>query len=107
MVKEIFPEDFAALYKENEALNLIDVREEDEYEEMRLEKATLVPLSQLSETFLTTFDKEKPLFIICHSGSRSFYAAQILSKWGFKETVNVVSGIIGAVNQGLDVKRGK
>ena len=49
-MKEITFNDFYQLYQ-NEQLFLVDVREVDEFESLRLEGARNLPLSQLADTY--------------------------------------------------------
>jgi len=42
---------------------------------------------------MQTFDKGKPLLLICAVGGRSFAAAQLLSRSGFKEVYNLDKGL--------------
>ncbi|BCX79558.1 rhodanese-like domain-containing protein [Campylobacter sp. 19-13652] len=39
------------------------------------------------------FNKDEPLYVICHSGVRSQAAAQILARVGFKEPVSLDGGV--------------
>lgn len=58
-MKEITFNDFYQLYQ-NEQLFLVDVREVDEFESLRLEGARNLPLSQLADTY-EQLDKEPAL----------------------------------------------
>lgn len=63
-------------------LNIIDVRETDEYQHFgHIPGASNVPLSELT-TRLDEFEKGKEYYLICQSGSRSNMAAQFLSTQG-------------------------
>ncbi|MCG8583195.1 MAG: rhodanese-like domain-containing protein [Pirellulales bacterium] len=70
---------------------LIDVREQDEWDEGRLKHATLVPLSQLKDAaerdnakaVKGKLPKKKIVYCHCRSGGRALVAGKILAKWGF------------------------
>lgn len=79
------------------SLQMVDVRTEGEYMTGALPGSRLVTWSSWSpQSFLgsmQTFDKEKPLLLICAVGGRSFAAAQLLSRNGFKEVYNLDKGL--------------
>ncbi|MER2226199.1 MAG: rhodanese-like domain-containing protein [Carnobacterium sp.] len=72
-------------------LPLVDVREDNEWEEGHLEGAIHVPLSALSSV-KQKLDKNEEYYVMCHSGARSSMACQELAKEGYKVT-NVMGGI--------------
>ncbi|QKF63909.1 rhodanese-like domain-containing protein [Campylobacter corcagiensis] len=84
---------------------IIDVRTHKEFDITgTLKGAYKIPLttedhSQIRTEFLddvlsSGIDKNKPVYVICRSGVRSRYAAQILSKNGFKKVINLNGGIL-------------
>ncbi|MGM0124771.1 hypothetical protein IGI37_002165 [Enterococcus sp. AZ194] len=90
MFKTISMPEFYQLSKQNQ-LNVIDVREADEYVVEHLSNATNYPLSQLNCQF-KQLDKRQTYYLICQSGSRSMTACQFLSSQGY-EVTNVLGGI--------------
>jgi len=70
----------------------IDVRTPMEYEAGRLKEFINIPLQVLDKA-ITDLDKEKPVVLICESGSRSISAARMLSKAEFSSILNVRGGI--------------
>jgi len=71
---------------------LIDVREPWEYQIAHLETAQLLPLGQIYE-WAQTLDKDAPYVVMCHHGSRSAMACQVLQSLGFKNLSNLDGGI--------------
>ena len=71
-------------------LQLIDVREPDEFEEARVPGALLIPLMTMPDR-LAELDAEAPIYIICASGGRSMNAAEYLSEHGH-DAVNIAGG---------------
>ena len=61
---------------------LIDVREALEYEEGHIDGFINIPLDTLRER-IKELDKEKTVYVNCHSGIRSYTAARILMQNGF------------------------
>ena len=86
---------------------LIDVREPDEYAQGHAPGSTLIPLGQLQQRLheLST-RKDKPIALICRSGSRSGMAQNILEKAGFTKTVNVAGGMNAWAKAGLPMVMG-
>ena len=87
--------DFYQLYQ-NEQLFLVDVREVDEFESLRLEGARNLPLSQLADTY-EQLDKDQLYYVICKSGMRSARACQFLAEQGY-EVINVQGGMTAFEN---------
>lgn len=97
--------EFAA-QREAQGMRLIDVREADEFEVVRVKGAELLPLSQIQRGAKPE-DDGRPVALICKAGSRSAMAAMILESNGFKEVVNVEGGTLAALQAGEDhVERG-
>lgn len=76
-----------------EALNIIDVREQWEYDEANI-GAKLIPLQTLPHRLaeLEQF-KDVELIVHCRSGKRSDTAKNFLEQNGFKNVRNVLGGI--------------
>ncbi|HZH54324.1 MAG TPA: rhodanese-like domain-containing protein [Sphingobacteriaceae bacterium] len=92
-MKEITVQELKAMQDRNEDFQLIDVREDFEYQESNL-GAVHIPLGQiLAEA--DKIDRNKPVVIHCRSGKRSAQAVQILSKReGFDNLSNLKGGIL-------------
>ena len=75
---------------EAKTLNLIDVREADEFASGHLPGAINLPLSDFLERY-GELDKEKSYHIICQSGARSAQACAFLEEEGYDVT-NVAGG---------------
>ena len=73
---------------------ILDVREQDEYDEGHIAGAMLIPYTEIenkAEGMLT--DKDKLILVYCRSGSRSKIASESLSKLGYTN-VKEFGGII-------------
>lgn len=85
---------------------LIDVREQDEYDQVHVKGVELFPLSKLKQGQLPEPDDRK-VAVICRSGGRSQMACQILEKNGWGECTNIDGGTLAAVQAGDEhVERG-
>ena len=79
-----------------DVVNLIDVREQNEWDAARIEAFTLRPLStmhQWSPSLMDDFDPTKPTYVICAAGVRSAKAAAALTDLGFDDVRNVSGGM--------------
>ncbi|WP_414045255.1 rhodanese-like domain-containing protein [Macrococcus equi] len=73
-------------------INLIDVREVNEYEANHISQAKNIPLSVL-EYNIDKFNKDEHYYIICRSGNRSGQACHYLSNFDI-ETTNIDGGML-------------
>ena len=92
--------DFAAK-RDADGLRVIDVREQDEWDEVRVRDAELFPLSKLRGGELPEDDGRR-VALICRSGGRSAMAAQMLEANGFSDVINVEGGTLAALAAGVE-----
>lgn len=76
-----------------EALDIIDVREINEYELGHVPTAQNIPLSSIASEELP-ISKGKEYYVICQSGARSAQACEWFSEKGY-DVVNVMGGTSG------------
>ena len=70
------------------------MREVGEYERGHLEKAKNIPLSELRQR-TQEIPKDKPVYIHCRTGQRSYNAVLALQNLGYTNVVNVTGGFLG------------
>ena len=99
-IRELGPSEAQAWVRETEGVQLLDVRERDEYERVRIPEVTLIPLGEVPDRH-QELDPDRPVLCICAGGVRSMRAAQFLSQQGFKELVNLAGGTKAWVMDGL------
>jgi rhodanese-related sulfurtransferase len=81
---------------------LLDVREEEEWEMGHLEVANFVPLSSLNEGECPEgLDKTMTTYIHCRSGKRVLQAAPLLTKMGFKKIIPLEEGFEALLGEGF------
>jgi rhodanese-related sulfurtransferase len=83
---------------------VIDVRNPDEYEQVRIPGVRLIPLPEL-ESRVDEVPKGEQVFIVCAAGARSLAAAEALNNAGF-DTVSVAGGTNGWVAEGRPYESG-
>ena len=78
-----------------ENLNIIDVREPNEYAEFNI-GAKLIPLGKIQTMQIDEIEhlKEEEIIIHCRSGQRSMVACIFLDTLGFKNTKNLAGGVL-------------
>jgi rhodanese-related sulfurtransferase len=109
-IQTISPIDLMELCRSEENVDLIDVRTPVEYQELYAAPARNVPLDQLDPAvFIHAHNgsPQKPLYMICRSGSRGKQACEMLVKAGYQNVINVQGGTLAWESAGLPVVRGK
>ncbi|NBD22620.1 rhodanese-like domain-containing protein [Paenibacillus glycinis] len=91
---QIQPDAFWRLVQEGklEPEQIIDVREQEEWNYYHLEGSTLMPLSSFQETW-DRIPADKPVYIVCAHGVRSQAACRYLNEKGYSSLANVVGGM--------------
>jgi rhodanese-related sulfurtransferase len=93
MITNISAQQLKELIKNQpEGLEIIDVRQPEEYAEGHIDGAKLIPLGQLPAK-AGEINWTKDVIIYCRSGARSMHAAEFLSAQG-KSVKNLEGGIV-------------
>ena len=92
---EISVEQLKARLDAGEKINLLDVREPQEYAEFNI-GGKLFPLGKIQSMQIEDIEdlRNEEVIINCRSGKRSMIACMMLEQMGFINTVNVVGGIL-------------
>lgn len=91
---DITVQDLKARLDAGEKINLIDVREPNEYAADNL-GGTLIPLGELTYRVDELDDlQNEEVVVYCRSGSRSGMAQQILEENGFTNVRNMTGGML-------------
>lgn len=91
-ISDITPRQLADRIERGDDIQLIDVREEWEWQIARLPGARLIPLGQISAA-APTLDRNREIVLFCHAGVRSLHAAEELAAAGFSRLTNLSGGI--------------
>jgi len=83
----------------NKEAILLDVRTLEEYEEVHLENALLLPVQELSAETLANIGlgaeaKDKEIILYCRSGARSKTAYDIMTSLGYTNVKSVAGGMV-------------
>lgn len=100
-IPEIEPQDLEELLNE---VQIIDVREQDEYDGPlgHVPNARLIPLDSLNER-LDEIDADKPVITICRAGGRSAQATVLLQKEGYLNIASLAGGMLRWRSEGHPV----
>ncbi|MBX7225365.1 MAG: molybdopterin-synthase adenylyltransferase MoeB [Chitinophagales bacterium] len=96
-IKEITVEAFMRMKNEHETFQLIDVREQFEYDLVNME-GELIPLGTLLNN-VNKIAQDKMVVVHCKSGARSARAIQSLQALGFKNLYNLKGGILAYIKE--------
>jgi molybdopterin/thiamine biosynthesis adenylyltransferase/rhodanese-related sulfurtransferase/molybdopterin converting factor small subunit len=93
---DVTPAELAAMMKE---IDLIDIREQQEWNQGYIEGARLVPLSQLHNN-LELIPRDRDVVLYCRSGSRSAHALEMLRAAGYHRAKHLKGGILAWQREG-------
>jgi len=85
-------EDLEATIASGKDILVLDVREAAEFAFNHIPEAISIPLGELEDRF-DELNKEKEIYVICRTGSRSDLASRKLTENGFVNVKNVIPGM--------------
>ncbi|MCP3866585.1 MAG: rhodanese-like domain-containing protein [Gammaproteobacteria bacterium] len=103
-VEEIFPWDLEEQLAEGRDVLILDIREPYEFNVMHIEDSINVPRGVLESAVEWDYEETEPelavardrnIVVVCRSGSRSLLAVATLKMMGFKNIVNLKTGLRG------------
>ena len=103
MIEEISATDLKRRMDEGEDIQLIDVRQPDEWNFARINGAKLIPLGEILNR-MNELDPNRETVIHCKMGGRSARAIAALQRAGFKGELKNLKGGITAWSNEVDPK---
>lgn len=103
-VKEIFPWDLEEKLEAGDDPILLDIREPDEFNAMRIKNSINVPRGILEQSCEWDFEetipdlvkaRDREIIVICRSGNRSVLAAYTMQQMGYENTASLKTGLKG------------
>ena len=79
------------IYDSNPGAILLDVRNQDEYDEGHIDGSTLIPVAELEGRLQELPDKDAVIIVYCRSGRRSAAAFRLLSSSGYTNLYDMQS----------------
>ena len=105
-IPEIQPEEALTHLQSRPEIQLVDVRDQAEYERYHLPGARHIPLGEL-ERRLGELDAQRPVYTVCARGVRSLKGAEVLLRGGFSSVTSVAAGTEGWKERGLPLESGR
>ncbi len=101
MYTEITAKELATFIRNHTDIELIDVREKNEWDQIRIPGAKLIPLSSI-EFRIADIDFSKPVYVFCRTGGRSGRVCAWL-EWQGKSATNVAGSIAALYRDQSDI----
>jgi rhodanese-related sulfurtransferase/glyoxylase-like metal-dependent hydrolase (beta-lactamase superfamily II) len=93
-IERLRAEDLRARSMEDGSLQILDVRERDEWERGHIPGSIHVPYHDI-HSMPDAVDPTRPVAVVCASGQRSAVAASLVARFGGEQVVHVVDGGVG------------
>jgi len=103
-VGSLSTDDYHADYFQQANHTLIDVRTSAEFKTGHIAGAKNIPLDRL-EAGLKKVPKDKPVVLVCRSGSRSRAGGRVLINAGYEQVFNLKGGTVGWELRGNPLKK--
>ena len=91
-MKQLGPTELKARLAAGDKLQLLDVREDWEFQTARIEGSVLIPMGQVASR-IAELDNAAETVVICHHGGRSMQVAGLLEQLGFPNVINLAGGV--------------
>lgn len=91
-IQEFTSEELESLIGEENNIEIIDVREDEEVAQGMIEDAKHIPLQEIPNN-IDSLSKDKHYVLVCRSGARSMRAATYLDEHGYKVS-NLAGGML-------------
>jgi len=106
IARNVSPEEAYGMVAKHDSLYLLDVRTPGEFQQARLEGASLIPIDQLLKR-LAEVPKDRPILVYCAVGSRSAQVVNYLARQGYPEVYNLYGGIYSWAQKGYPIQQGE
>ena len=88
-IKLIIASDAKRLIESGDISQILDIRTKTEYDIGHFPDSIHIPVDKIDKNTVEKLDKDKTTLVYCNTGQRARYAANKLSKLGFKEVVYI------------------
>ena len=97
--------DVDGLHERRESVEILDVREQTEWDEVHIPGSIHMPYHDI-DAVPEALSNGRPVAVICASGRRSVVAASLLQRYGHEHVLHVVEGGVETwANRGYEVER--
>ena len=80
------------LREKDKNIQILDIREDTERTHALVKRTIHIKLSEIAKRH-NELDKDRNIFVMCHTGTRSQTVVKWLKSQGYKHSVNVLGGI--------------
>ena len=95
-----------AAQKRDQGAFILDVRQPDEWQQVHIPGALLIPLADLPNR-LGEVPKDKEVVVVCRSGNRSKTGRDILRQAGYERVTSLAGGVTDWQAKGLPTESGE
>ena len=89
---EITVHELFKLLESDKKIQILDIREDSERDLASLKGTIHIKLNEIAQRY-HEIDKNKNVFVMCHTGTRSQTVVKWLKSQGYEHSVNVLGGI--------------
>jgi rhodanese-related sulfurtransferase len=93
-IERLHADELHARSEEDDSLQILDVRERDEWDRGHIPGSIHVPYHDI-HSMPDAIDPSRPVAVVCGSGQRSAVAASLVARFGGEHVVHVVDGGVG------------
>jgi rhodanese-related sulfurtransferase len=101
MIQTVTPAELAELVKSTPELDVVDVRDPEEWITGHVPAARLIPLAALRADPEQYLVRGRPVAFVCSKGVRSLQAAKLADRFGYEPIFNLDGGTKGWVAAGF------
>jgi rhodanese-related sulfurtransferase len=105
MVNSITPVELAAMVAAQPGVDLVDVRDPEEWITGHVPGARLIPLAELRSDPEAHLVRGKPIVFICAKGVRGLQAAKLADRFGYEPIYNLEGGTKAWTTAGFALAR--
>ncbi len=80
------------LKEDDKKIQILDIREDTERQHAHVQGTIHIKLTEIAERY-EELDKNRNIFVMCHTGTRSQAVVKWLKSKGYENSVNVLGGI--------------
>lgn len=104
-VQDLTIEEYNQDFDGKQEYQLIDVREVEEWEDIRLPNTVNIPMSEFEER-IDEISEDLPIVLVCRTGGRSQQMGDVLVANGYEGVYNLLEGTMGWVRRDLPTEQG-
>ncbi len=104
-LQELTIEEYNQDFDGKQEYQLIDVREVEEWEDVRLPNTVNIPMSEF-QLRMDEISEDTPIVVVCRTGARSQQVGDYLVASGYDNVYNLLEGTMGWVRRNLPTEQG-